>query len=51
MSEFKHLPAKFTNPSSPILHESRFKLSNFDNADQKYAQVTKLLDAIIFFQI
>lgn len=31
VSEFKHLPAKFSNPSSPILHESRFKLSNFVN--------------------
>lgn len=30
-TEFKNLPARLTNPSSPILHESRFKLSNFVN--------------------
>lgn len=49
MKRTNYLPDRWTNPSSPILHESRFKLSNFVNpASKKYINV---LDRTIPFYI
>lgn len=35
----KQSPDKCTSPSSPILQESKFKLSNFVNPDKVFNQV------------